>query len=296
MGEEMIPFRSFLFSPAIRPEMMEKAPRSGADSLIFDLEDSVPAQLKDEARGYAAEALQREGTPPVFIRVNHPATGEMEADLQATVSEGLFGVILPKVETPGEMVRLDAVLSQVEAAVGVSPGRIAVLPLLESCRGLHFTYEIATASPRVQGMVFSSGEEGDFMVDIGGNWTPEGEAFLYPRSKLVCETRAAGLDAPIDGVFMNLSDEPALRRECRLARNMGFTGKMAIHPKQISVIHDVFTPSDEEVAYSRGLIEAFRAAEASGNAAITYQGMMVDYANLKRAERILALADNFQAQ
>ncbi len=196
-------------------------------------------------------------------------------------------------ETPGEVIRLDTVLSTLEARAGLAPGSIIVLPLLESCRGLHFTYEIATASSRVRGMVFSSGEEGDFMVDIDGNWTPEGEVFLYPRSKLVCETRAAGLDSPIDGVFMNLSDEAALLRECRLARNMGFTGKMAIHPKQIPVIHSVFTPSEKELEYSRGLIEAFRAAEAEGKAAVTFRGMMVDYANLKRAERILALAETF---
>ncbi len=292
----MRPIRSFLFSPAIRPEMMEKAPRSGADALIFDLEDSVPAHLRAEAREHAAEALRREGNPPVFVRVNHPATGEMEADLQAAVSDNLFGVILPKVETDGEVARLDSVLSTLEARAGLAPGSVIVLPLLESCRGLHFAYKIATASPRVEGMVFSSGEEGDFMVDIGGNWTPEGEVFLYPRSKLVCETRAAGLDSPIDGVFMNLNEEAALLRECRLARNMGFTGKMAIHPKQIPVIHSVFTPSEEEVEYSRGLIEAFRAAEAEGKAAITFRGMMVDYANLKRAERTLALVDNLQTQ
>ncbi|MFP6871440.1 MAG: CoA ester lyase [Nitrospinota bacterium] len=286
-------FRSFLFSPGIRPEMMEKAPRSGADALIFDLEDSVPRGRRAEAREYAAEALARGGNPPVFVRVNHPATGEMEKDLEVTVSGGAYGVILPKVERAGDIARMDAVLSALEAREGFSPGRVLVVPLIESCRGLHFTYEIATASRRVQAMAFSSGEEGDFMVDIGGRWTPEGEAFLYPRSKLVCESRAAGIEYPIDGVFMNLADEAALLRECHLARNRGFTGKMAIHPNQISAIHSVFTPSAEEIEYSRGLIEAFHAAEENGKAAVRFRGMMVDYANLKRAENVLALADSF---
>ena len=289
----MRPFRSLLFSPGIRPEMMEKAPRSGADGLIFDLEDSVPNALREKARGYVNEALKRENNPPVFVRTNHPSTGEMEKDLKAAVSAGLFGIILPKVETPGDVKRMDSVLSDLEALAGLSPGEVVILPLLESCRGLHFTYEIATASPRVQSMAFSSGEEGDFMVDIGGRWTPEGEAFLYPRSKLVCETRAARIGVLIDGVFMNLVDDDALLRECNLARNIGYTGKMAINPKQVAAIHSVFTPSTEEIEYSRGLIKAFREAEANGKAAVQFRGMMVDYANIKRAEQLLALADSF---
>jgi citrate lyase subunit beta/citryl-CoA lyase len=273
--------------------MMEKAPRSGADGLIFDLEDSVPNALRAKARVYVNEALKRENNPPVFVRTNHPSTGEMEKDLEAAVSAGLFGIILPKVETPGDVKRMDSVLSDLEALAGLSPGEVVILPLLESCRGLHFTYEIATASPRVQSMAFSSGEEGDFMVDIGGRWTPEGEAFLYPRSKLVCETRAARIGVLIDGVFMDLVDDDALLRECNLARNMGYTGKMAIHPKQVAAIHSVFTPSAEEIEYSRGLIKAFREAEANGKAAVQFRGMMVDYANIKRAEQLLALADSF---
>jgi len=289
----MRPFRSFLFSPGIRPEMMEKAPHAGADALIFDLEDSVPRGRHAEARKHTKEALAQCGTSPAFVRVNHPATGEMEKDLEAVVSEGVCGIILPKAQTPGDVSRLDAVLSNLEARQGLSPGSVIIMPLIETCRGLHFTYEIVTASQRVRATAFSSGEEGDFMVDIGGNWTPEGEAFLYPRSKLVCESRAAGIEYPIDGVFMNLADEAALLQECHLARNMGFAGKMAIHPKQISVIHSVFTPSAEEIEYSRGLIEAFNAAEENGKAAIQFRGMMADYANLKRAKYVLNLADSF---
>jgi citrate lyase subunit beta/citryl-CoA lyase len=288
----MQPFRSLLFSPGIRPEFMEKAPRSGADGLIFDLEDSVPSNRREEARGYVSEALGRRDNPPVFVRVNHPATGEMEADLEAAVGPGLLGAMLPKVEGPGDVRRAAEVISGLEARAGLAPGAIAILPLLESCRGLHFAYEIAAASPRVRATAFSSGEEGDFMVDIRGRWTPEGEAFLYPRSKLLCESRAAGIEVILDGVFMNLTGGDALLRECRLARNMGYTGKMAIHPGQIAAIHSVFTPSEDEIEYSRGLITAFREAEAAGRAAIQFQGMMVDYANLKRAEQILALAES----
>ena len=287
----MRPLRSLLFSPGIRPGMMEKAPRSGADALIFDLEDSVPRDRRKEARRHVGEALRRPGNPPVFVRVNHPSTGEAEADLEALCGGKAEGVILPKAERPEEVLLLDRLLASLEKRLGLEPDSLTLIPLVESCAGLRFCYEMAAAARRVGSLAFAGGEEGDFMVDLGGRWTPEGEAFLYPRSKLVCDARAAGLDWPLDGVFMNLKDEEALRRECRLVRNLGYLGKMAIHPCQIAVIHEVFTPSAEEVGYARGLVAAFREAEAGGRGAVQFQGMMVDYANVKRAERILALAD-----
>ncbi|MEE9240220.1 MAG: CoA ester lyase [bacterium] len=290
----MRPLRSFLFTPGTRPDMLEKAPRSGADALIFDLEDSVAAHLKNEARQHVAEALAREVTHPLFVRINHPSTREAEADLEAVVSDRLSGLILPKAERPSEIELVDRLLSNLESERGIETKQIVLIPLVESCLGLRFCYEMATSTPRVQAMAFSSGEDGDFMVDLGGRWTPEGQAFLYPRSKLVCDSRAAGIDFPVDGVFMNLADEDALLEECRLARTLGYTGKLAIHPKQIAVIHSVFTPSQEEVQYARGVIAAFREAEAEGRAAIRFQGMMVDYANVKRAERILALAESIE--
>lgn len=271
--------------------MMEKAPRSGADALIFDLEDSVPRNMRKEARQHVGDALERAGNPPIFVRVNHPSTGETEADLDALAPSRIEGVILPKAEKVAEVVLLDNLLLSLEKRLGVEPGTLTLIPLVESCRGLRFCYEMATAAPRVRSLAFSSGEEGDFMVDLGGRWTPGGEAFLYPRSKLVCDARAAGIGWPLDGVFMNLRDDEALRRECRLARALGYTGKMAIHPRQIPVIHETFTPSEMEVEYSRGLVAAFREAEAGGQGAVQFRGMMVDYANVKRAERILALTD-----
>lgn len=271
--------------------MMEKAPRSGADALIFDLEDSVPRNMRKEARQHVGDALERAGNPPIFVRVNHPSTGETEADLDALAPSRIEGVILPKAEKVAEVVLLDSLLLSLEKRLGLEPGTLTLIPLVESCRGLRFCYEMATAAPRVRSLAFSSGEEGDFMVDLGGRWTPGGEAFLYPRSKLVCDARAAGIGWPLDGVFMNLRDDEALRRECRLARALGYTGKMAIHPRQIPVIHETFTPSEMEVEYSRGLVAAFREAEAGGQGAVQFRGMMVDYANVKRAERILALTD-----
>ena len=289
----VVPFRSLLFSPGSSRRMLEKARTSGADALIFDLEDAVAADQRGEARANVAAALAAPDLPPTFVRVNHPATGELAADLDAAVVPSLYGVVLPKAETTDDVARLEAALTLREAQRGLPPGAIAVLPLIESGRGLHFAFDMATTSPRVVGLAFSSGEAGDFMADIDGRWTPDGLAMQYARSKTVSDTRAAGLSWPVDGVFMNLDDEAALDRECGLARTLGFQAKMAIHPGQLAAIHRAFSPTADEVAYSEGLLAAYRVAEAGGRGAFRHQGMMVDKANVVRAERILARARRF---
>ena len=126
-------------------------------------------------------------------------------------------------------------------------------------------------------------------MDLGGRWTPRSLALTYPRSKLVVDSRAAGVEWILDGVFMNLKDMQMLREECLIARELGFVGKMAIHPTQVDVMHEVFSPSEKEIEYARGLIAAFREGEARGVGAVKYEGMMVDYANVRLAERTLAL-------
>ena len=279
--------RSLLFSPGSRPDMMAKAKRSGADSLIFDLEDAVAPGARAAARQAVAAALDdTDPSPPVFVRVNHPSTGEMAADLDAVVAAGPYGIVLPKVETAAEVAALDEAIAARE--VGHSVGSILVLPLVESCLGLHFSYDIARASARVAGLAFSSGADGDFMADLDGQWSPAGEAMLYPRSKLICETRAAGSDWPVDGVFMQLDDDAALEVECRLARRLGFAAKLAIHPRQLATIHAAFTPTADEVAAARELLTAFEAAQAEGTGAFRLRGLMVDKANVRRAERVVA--------
>lgn len=272
---------------------MAKAQDSSADGLIFDLEDSVPAQAKSQARLTAAQALADGLKKPSFLRINHPRAGDALADLEVLVHKAAtswMGVILPKAEAPADIEWLSDRLDEIEARSGWAQGSIQILPLVETCLGLRNTYDLARSSGRVCGMSLASAEQGDFMVDLGGRWTPASLALSYPRSKMVVEARAAGLSWLVDGVFMNLADAPALQTECLLARELGFIGKMAIHPNQLEVMHQVFTPSAQDVEYARGLLEAFRAAEAQGIGAVRYQGMMVDYANVRLAERTLSLA------
>lgn len=291
-------FRTLLFAPGSRPELLAKAQLGAADAMIFDLEDSVPLNAKDEARKNISAALALGLKKPMYLRINNPRAGDFMGDLgllsalDNTCLNNVAGVILPKADDAQDIHTVAQVLSVVEAKLGAPEGSLAILPLIETCLGLRNTFEIAKASPRVCGMALASAEQGDFMVDLGGHWTPRSLALTYPRSRLVVEARAAGLQWLVDGVFMNLKDTEALREECQIARELGFIGKMAIHPTQIAVMHTVFSPSEQEIAYARGLLLAFREGEARGVAAVKFEGMMVDYANVRLAERTLSLAQS----
>ncbi len=285
-------FRTLLFAPGSRPELLTKAQLGDADAMIFDLEDSVPLNAKDEARNNIALALAAGLKKPMYLRITNPRAGDYIADLSVLSGINLHnvtGVVLPKADDAQDIHTVAQALSAIEAKAGVAEGSLNILPLIETCLGLRDTFDIAKASPRVSGMSLASAEQGDFMVDLGGRWTPRSLALAYPRSKMVVDARAAGLQWLVDGVFMNLKDTDALREECEIARELGFVGKMAIHPTQVDVMYTVFSPSVQEVAYARGLIAAFREGEARGVGAVKYEGMMVDYANVRLAERTLAL-------
>jgi citrate lyase subunit beta/citryl-CoA lyase len=287
-------YRTLLFAPGSRPELLAKAQLGEADAMIFDLEDSVPLNAKAQARKNIAEALALGLKKPMFLRISNPRAGDFMADLNVLATAGgltnVAGVVLPKADDAHDVLTVAQALQDMEATHNFTAGAMSVLPLIETCSGLRNGFDIARASPRVIGMSLASAEQGDFMVDLGGRWTPRSLALTYPRSKLVVDARAAGLEWLVDGVFMNLKDNGLLEEECLIARELGFVGKMAIHPSQVDVMHRVFSPSEAEVRYARGLLEAFREGEARGVGAVKYEGMMVDYANVRLAERTLSLA------
>jgi len=287
-------YRTLLFAPGSRSELLSKAQLGDADAMIFDLEDSVPLNAKDEARKNITDALAAGLKKPMFLRISNPRAGDFIADLKvladASSLVNVAGIVLPKADDAEDIQAVAKALKDIEAKHKLQEGTLSVLPLIETCLGLRNGFDIAKASPRVIGMALASAEQGDFMVDLGGRWTPRSLALAYPRSKLVVDARAAGVQWLVDGVFMNLKDTDMLREECLIARELGFVGKMAIHPTQVDVMHSVFSPSELEVAYARGLIAAFREGEARGVGAVKYEGMMVDYANVRLAERTLSLA------
>jgi len=281
--------RSLLFVPGHKPSMVAKAMASEADGVIIDLEDAVPDDHKLAARAQLAD-LPDPGGRDVFVRTNGPATDLLWGDINALAGARPAGLLLPKAELPADVLRIDGALLAVEEAAGLEPGSIDLLLSLESALGLQNAYEMASACERVVSLVFASGEEGDLVADLGVEWSLAGPELLMARSQTVIAARAAGLDFPLDAVYMNLRDLEGLRAEAEFAKRLGLTGKLCIHPAQIPVVNEVFTPTEEELAQQRRILEAFNSALAEGSAAVQLDGMMIDYANAKRARRILALA------
>lgn len=281
--------RSLLFVPGHKPGMIAKAMASEADGVIVDLEDAVPDDRKLEARAQLAE-LPDPGGRDVYIRSNGPATDLLWGDLNALTAARPAGVVVPKAELPSDVMRIDGALAAAEDAAGLDHGSIELLLSLESALGLHNAYDMAKASERVVSLVFASGEEGDLVADLGVQWSLAGPELLMARSATVIAARAAGLDFPLDAVYMNIRDLDGLRAEAEFAKRLGLTGKLCIHPAQVPVVNEVFTPSQEELAEQRRILKAFEEALAEGSAAVALDGKMIDYANANRARRILALA------
>ena len=283
------PFRSILFVPGSRTELMPKAVATGADAIVLDLEDSVPLARKEEARAAVAIELARSPERLTFLRINHPRLGNLDKDLAVLAPHDAQAIMVPKVEDTRDLEELDARLAAHERDTGLESDAISVVVVIESSMGLRNLFDTVSRMKRVRGASLATAEEGDFMCDIGGKWTAAGEALTYARGKLVCDARAAKMTWLVDGAFMQLADEQALECESRLARTHGFNGKVAIHPRQVKTINQVFSPTDAEVERAQKLIDAFRGAESQGRGAIQFQGMMVDYANVRWAEQILAV-------
>jgi citrate lyase subunit beta/citryl-CoA lyase len=282
--------RSFLFVPGTRTNLVPKALATGADTVILDLEDSVPPAQKEEARKLVSIELAQSPERLTFLRINHPRFGNLDKDLAVLASHGAQAVMVPKVEHVRDIDEVDARLAAHELDAGLQGGAIGILVVIESSVGLRNLFDTVSHTKRVRGAALATAEEGDFMCDIGGRWTATGEALTYARGKFVCDARAAGMTWLVDGAFMQLADEAALECESRLARTHGFNGKVAVHPGQVKPINRVFSPTDAEVERAQKLIDAFRAAESQGRGAIQFQGMMVDYANVRWAEQILSAA------
>ena len=280
--------RSMLFTPGHRPDLIAKASRSAADAVIVDLEDAVATSAKDQARSNLASLPQ--SVIPFFVRVNGIKAGLLWEDITAAVHAGVAGVILPKAEDRNVMLKLCGALSALETAADQPEGSIALIPMIETAAGVQNAFEILHGCSRVEAVMFGSGEQGDLVADLGVQWEPTGTGLHYCRSRVLLAARAAGVPHPMDGVFMNFRDQDALRVESQLARRMGYVAKLAIHPAQIGVINEVFTPTPEEVAQNRAILEVFEKAEAGGTASIGADGQMIDYAVARTARSLLARA------
>ena len=280
--------------PATRVDRLEKAPSYGPDALIADLEDTVPPAEKPRARGNVRRYLEGGPPIPIWVRPESFGTAYWEDDVRAVAWRGLTGLFLPKVAGVDHVRAFDALLGALERERGLPEGSILLIAMPESALGVRCLFDALGASPRVIGAGFAGAEGGDMINDLGATWTSEGSELLYARSKVVLDTRAAGKDVIVDGVFADLEDTATLTHDTQFAKRLGFTARCAIHPKQVAVINDAFTPRPDEIRYYERMLEAFRAAEAEGNAAVRYEGRLVDYAMVKNAERILARASRLR--
>lgn len=237
-------FRSLLFVPAATPERIPKALAAGADAVIVDLEDAVSVDRKSEAREAVVSFLKedtKDRKTPMLVRVNAPGSAWLDEDLDAVVLPGLAGIVLPKAQKASEV--LD-VAKKVTAAANKRKRETPVLvPTIESALGLIHAFEIASASPLCTALALG-GE--DFARDIGAVRTPGGEELAIARMQVVVAARAAGV-LPVDTVFTDFRNQDGLAQEAKEARKIGFAGKLAIHPSQIEVLNQTFTPDSQEI-------------------------------------------------
>lgn len=289
--------RSSLFVPGHKPDWVPKAQKAGADELILDLEDAVPDDHKTAARALVKASVQALHAAGQYcsVRINGYATGRTLDDLEAIVCPELRSVMLPKIESVRDMTELDALLTHLERRHGVPVGSVNTTLLLETAGAMQDACTIARAAPRVHQLVLAAGAGGDAARAVGYQWTKDGEETLYLRSKAVLDARAAGIPYPMTSSWWDIRDLDGLRADAERNRRLGMRGMCVMHPTHVPVVNEIFSPSEDEVAYARGLLAAMAAAEAEGRAAVVYEGDMVDYAMVATAKELLALAESLGA-
>jgi citrate lyase beta subunit len=280
--------RALLFMPGDDRRKIEKGATLGMDSIIMDLEDGVALNNKAAARTTAAAALREIdfGRTEKLVRINPHGSPLWHDDLMETLAARPDGYVLPKVGTAHEVQTLSVLIADAEARHGWPRGGIRLLAIIETARGVANLPAIAESDTRLDALIF--GAE-DLAGDIGATRTPEGWEVFYARSAVIIHAKAAGLQA-IDTPFVDLNDSAALTADTRRALNMGYTGKLAIHPRQVEPIQQVFTPSAEEIARAKRLIDAHTAHQSAGSGVFELDGKMVDMPMVRAAESVLARA------
>lgn len=273
--------RSLLFAPAVRPDLLRKMPRTDADAIVIDLEDATPPDAKDTGRVEMRSAVaDLAGQLPILVRVNDDTTPWHDDDLDSLPTEGLAGLVMPKVETIAGLDSLAArladrgldmpVIGGVETALGVADARSLLAHDLISAA--YFGAE-------------------DFIADLGGVRTASNDEVAYARAQVALAGRLAEVTV-IDQVVADFTDDDRCRRECLEARSMGYGGKLCIHPSQVAIANAAFLPSSEEIDRARRLLEAYDDAKAQGVASVAFEGQMVDEPVAVQARRVLAQADD----
>jgi citrate lyase subunit beta/citryl-CoA lyase len=276
-----------MYAAGNNPALLQGAGTYGADSICFDLEDSVAITEKDSARHLVYNAIKYLKYPSeVGVRINHISTPWGYDDLDYILAANPAFIRLPKGETADEIRDIDKLITKAEQKHGIDQGSIGIVVSIENPKGLRNAYDIATASPRM--MAIAIGGE-DFATSLKTGKTKGGRELFVARSMLVFAAREADVQA-IDSVFSDLNDEEGLAEDVALAKELGFDGKSCVNPRQIDIIHKVFTPSEKEIDYAYRVLAAYREALEKKSGVISLNGKMIDAPMITRAERVLANA------
>jgi len=283
----MTVMRSVFYVPGNNEKLVSKAPSIPADIITLDLEDSVPPAEKPKAREVTRENLKSAGSGGsiVYVRINNWETEMTNDDCEAVVHEGLSGICLAKCGGPEHVIRLDWKLEELERRRGLEIGSIAIQLLIETAKGVINAYPSAIASTRVNSLIFGAV---DYTKDMRVKLTSEGEEQYYARAHTPVAARAAGCVA-IDCPFVAYKDTEAFEKSTSFGRQLGYEGRMLIHPSQIEPSHRIYTPSSEDVEWAQGVVKVFEEEGiAKGAAAVSYQGKMVDTPVYENAKTVLA--------
>ena len=284
--------RSFLFAPGNHPRRVEKALSLGADAVILDLEDAVATSDKAAARKPVAEALKGPRRCRGYVRPNAPSSPFCYQDLVETLHDKVDGVVLPKVESAADLHAIDWLMAALEREHGIAEGSIDLIPMVETAAGVARVDRIVQArnlrpyrAPwRVKRLAFGAA---DYSLDVGLVPSHEEPELAEARARVVLASRAAGMEGPLDSPWFHLRDMEGYRRAVERSRRGGFQGRLCVHPDQVPVANELFTPSADEVARAERIVAAFRQAEARGAAAVEVDGQMVDYPIVHRAQALL---------
>lgn len=276
-----------MFVPGANAAMLRDAPLFGADSVMFDLEDSVSLKEKDTSRALVHFALKTFDYSSVetVVRVNGlDSCGAL--DIEAVVLAGVNVIRLPKTETAQDIVDVEAVIERVERENGIEVGRTRMMAAIESAEGVLNAREIAKASKRLIGIAL--GAE-DYVTNMKTRRYPDGQELFFARSMILHAARAAGI-AAIDTVYSDVNNTEGFQNEVRMIKQLGFDGKSVINPRQIPLVNEIYTPTEKEIDHAKQVIWAIREAESKGSGVISLNGKMVDKPIVERAERVIALA------
>ena len=284
-------FRSLIFVPGNSMRFVEKAKTLPADIICFDLEDSVPGDEKDTARRIISETLiarRQEYGGHVYVRTNSLESGLVNHDLKAVLQKGIDGIVVPKVNDAHEILQLKKYIVTLEKERKTE--KIALVPSIETARGVVNAYLIASADERIKALVFGVF---DFLYDMRLDYDEhDSVGYSYVRAKIPIDARAAGIPA-IDAIWQKIDDIDGLIRDATMARRLGYSGKSIIHPSQIEPVHRVFRPSKSEVEWAKKVVQALAPAmdKGTGRGAVRLEGRMIDAVHYKQAKAILDIAD-----